>query len=135
MGENPGGAKRRDFTIRRDVVKQYLRFAGAEHQTTADASGRTCLLDDLGDTPRFGLGDRGALFDLDQVAGGRFQPFNVGVVFLRARHDLADHGVLPLAFDQNRNGFLHLVRNDATLEGAPHGLCVRVRHFAAAFSR
>ena len=77
----PGGAKEWNSTIRCDVVKLYFHCAGTKRQTSATVSGYARLLDDLGDTPRLGLGDRSALLDLHQIAGCRLHPFNMGVVF------------------------------------------------------
>ena len=75
--EYPGGAKRRDSTTRHDVVKLYFY---TERETNKNRSDRARLLDNLGDTPGLGLGDRSAFLDLYQIAGCRLHSLDMRVV-------------------------------------------------------
>src|SRR5262249_46763090 len=85
--------------------------------------------------PRLGLGDRTAFLDHHPVAHLGVVAFVVGVVFLRAAHDLADRRVLHLALDQHGHGLVHAIAHDGArqLAMALHGGLGGLGHFALAF--
>src|SRR5438128_5102518 len=92
---------------------------------------RTRFLDELGDPPRLGPGHRAALLDQHHVPLATLVLFVMGVVLLRARHDLSVHRMGDAALDQHRHGLVHLVADDAAGQ-RPGGFCLA--HFASAFS-
>src|SRR6266571_4091240 len=89
------------------------------------------LLDQLGDPPCLGPGDRAALLDHDQIALAALVLLIVGVVFLRAGHDLSIHRMGDAALDQYCDGLVHLVADDSSGQ-RPGSLALA--HFASAFS-
>src|SRR2546426_720669 len=89
------------------------------------------LLDQLGDPPRLGPGERAALLDHDQITLTALVFFVVGVVLLRASHDLSVHRMGDAALDQYSHGLVHLVADDAS--GQRTG-GLGLAHFTSTFS-
>src|SRR5690348_18185932 len=73
--------------------------------------------DDFDHAVMLGLGQRTALGDADQVALVRTDVV-LRVQLGRPADDLAQQAVLHLALDQDGDRLVHLVADDATLEGA-----------------
>src|SRR5256885_10302439 len=89
------------------------------------------LLDQFGDPPCLGPRDRAALLDHDQITLAALVFLVVGVVFLRASHDLSVHRMGDAALDQYRDGLVHLVADDSS--GQRTG-GLGLAHFTSAFS-
>src|SRR5258706_2961185 len=92
---------------------------------------RPCLLDQFGDPPCLGPGNGAALFDQHQIAFAALVLFVMGMVLLRAGHDLSIHRMGHAALDKHRYGLVHLVADDSTGQ-RPDAL--GFAHFTYAFS-
>lgn len=82
-------------------------------------------LQQLGDLPGLGTRHRTTFNDLDEVTRLGIVVGVVRMILLGAGDDLAVHRVLDATLNQHGGGFLHLVADHASDEGAVHSSLIR----------